>query len=62
MTKIQLTEKQRGYFYRLSLAVLAILAGYSILGPDDLPVWTNFIAAVFGIGPAALATKHTNIH
>jgi len=55
-----MTEATRGYVYRVSLALLAVLSLYGLIGPDEIPVWTGVIVAVLGIGTSALATKNTS--
>lgn len=56
------SEATRAYFYRLALAVFAALVIVGIIAGDDLPVWANIAAALFGIAPAALATANTDTH
>lgn len=55
-----MTEAKRAYFYRIALVVLLLLVGYGIVSKDDLPLFAELIAAVLGLGSAALATKNTS--
>jgi len=55
-----MTEAQRHYIYGIALAIIAALAAYGILGPDEIPVWTGVVVAVLGIGTNALAVKNTS--
>lgn len=54
------SEKTRAYFYRVALAVLAVLVLVGVISGEDLPVWANVAAAVFAVAPPALATMNTS--
>lgn len=54
------SEPTRAYIYRIALAVLAVLVVYGLLGPDEVPVWTEVVSAVLGIGATSLATANTS--
>jgi hypothetical protein len=54
-------ESTRGYLYRVALAVGALLVGYGLIEKGDAPMWLMLLAAVFGVGPSALATANTKV-
>ena len=54
------SEAARAYFYRVALAVLAVLVLVGVISGEDLPVWANVAAAVFAVAPPALATLNTS--
>ena len=53
-------ETTRAYLYRVAGAAFALLVAYGIIAPGDVPLWTLLLAAVFGLGPSALATANTS--
>lgn len=55
-----LTERQRAYWYRLALAVIAVLIVAGIVSGDDLPTWAELVAAALGLGSTGLATANTS--
>ena len=40
------------------IAAIAILSGYGLLGPDEVPLWTALVVAVLGIGGPAVAAAN----
>lgn len=56
---LNLTESTRHYIYGIVAAVIALLAGYGILGPDEVPLWTALAIAVLGVGTNILANRNT---
>lgn len=50
------TAQARQYLYALATAALALLVGYDIVSPDQVPLWLGFIAALFAIGATSTAT------
>ncbi len=50
-----LTPEFRSGLYRVALAVLALLAGYKFLGPDEVPLWADLIESILGVGAAGTA-------
>jgi hypothetical protein len=42
--------------YRLSAAVLALLAALNVIDSDMVPLWSEVVAAVFGVGASMLAS------
>lgn len=55
-----LDEAKRAYYYRISLAVLALAVVFKLFGPDKTEGVSELLAAIFGIGSAGLATKNTS--
>jgi hypothetical protein len=61
-----MSEAQRGYFYRLALALIALagivgrITGYAV-DQDLLSQISNIVAIVFGLGAAGLATRNTAV-
>lgn len=49
------TPKARQYFYAVSSALLAVLVGYGIIAPDQVPLWLGFLAALFAISATSTA-------
>ena len=54
----KLTEERRLWLYGVIIAAIAILSGYGILGPDEVPLWTALIVAVLGVGGPAVAAAN----
>lgn len=52
------TEDRRLWLYGVIIAGVAILSGYGILGPDEVPLWTALIVAVLGVGGPAVAAAN----
>ena len=49
----------RAWLYRISLAVIALLVAYGLLGESEAAQWALLAAAVLGLGDAAVATVNT---
>ena len=58
LTKIP--EATRAYFYRVSVAVMAVLILLDIIDSDKAPVILDVVFVVLGIGSAGLATANTS--
>lgn len=58
---MNMTQNQRAYIYRVSLAVLAVLLGYGVLADGDVANLTLLLSAVLGLPVAGLAAAHTSI-
>lgn len=56
--RLSLTEKQRGWVYRVMLAALPLLVAYGILDEQTAPLWAALALAFTSSG---LAAKHTSI-
>lgn len=55
-----MSERTRAYLYRVALAALAVLAGYGLIGADEVPLWLTLIVALLGISSTGLAVKNTS--
>ena len=49
------SAKARQYFYALATAVLALLVGYGVISPEQVPLWLGFAAALFAMGATTTA-------
>ena len=56
---MNIPESTRAYFYRLAVAVLALLVVVGVVRGDDLPAILEVAAAVLGITSAGLAAANT---
>ena len=52
------TEERRLWLYGVIIAAIAILSGYGLLGPDEVPLWTALVVALLGIGAPAVAAAN----
>ena len=52
------TEERRLWLYGVIIAAIAILSGYGLLGPDEVPLWTALVVALLGIGGPAVAAAN----
>lgn len=50
------SPRARQYGYAVATALLALLVGYDIIAPDQVPLWLGFVAALFAIGATSTAT------
>lgn len=57
---LNLDEKTRAWLYRIALVVLVALVAYGVLEEDQVPVWTEVVAAVLAVGSTGLATANTS--
>lgn len=57
---LNLSETTRAYFYRVALAVIALLVFFNVLDADSVPQWTEVVGAVLAIGAPALASANTS--
>lgn len=55
MKNVLADPKVRQYLYSTATAVLALLVGYDIVAPDQVPLWLGFAAAVFAISATSTA-------
>lgn len=55
-----MTEAVRHRIYLVSLAVIALVASYGLIGPDEVPLWSGLVVALLGVGTNALAAKNTS--
>ena len=49
----------RAWLYRISLAVIALLVAYGLVGEGEAAQWALLAAALLGMGDAAVATANT---
>ena len=54
----KLTEARRLWLYGVIIAAIAILSGYGLLGPDEVPLWTALVVALLGMGAPAVAAAN----
>ena len=52
------TEERRLWLYGVIIAAIAILSGYGLLGPDEVPLWTALVEAVLGMGAPVVAAAN----
>jgi hypothetical protein len=52
-----MSEATRAWLYRISTAVIPLLAGYAIIEESAVPGWLALAAAVFNTGLASLNTS-----
>ena len=52
------TEERRLWLYGVIIAAIALLSGYGLLGPDEVPLWTALVVALLGIGGPAVAAAN----
>jgi hypothetical protein len=55
-----LTESRRAYFYRVALALMAVLTVYGVIDADTAPLWLAVVFAVLGLGTSGLAAVNTS--
>ena len=56
---MNISESTRHWIYTIVAAVIALLAAYGVLGPDEVPLWLALAAAVLGVGTNVLAAVNT---
>jgi hypothetical protein len=49
------SAQARQWLYTVVTAALALLVGYDIVAPDQVPLWLGFAAALFAIGATGTA-------
>ncbi|WP_336881376.1 phage holin [Rhodococcus globerulus] len=57
---MNMTQNQRAYFYRVALAVLAVLLGYGVLASGDVANLSLLVGAVLGVPVSGLAAANTS--
>lgn len=50
--------RNRKWLYGVTVAVLAVLAGYGVISDDQVPLWLALVGAVLGIASPAMALGH----
>lgn len=50
--------RNRKWLYGVTVAVLAVLAGYGVVSDDQVPLWLALAGAVLGIASPAMALGH----
>lgn len=48
-----MTEKTRGYIYRILIAVGSLVVGYGLITANELALWLGLAVAVLNIMPTA---------
>lgn len=54
------TEARRAWFYRVALAVMALLTAYGVIDSDTAPIWLAVVFAALGLGTSGLAAANTS--
>ena len=52
-----MNEATRGWLYRISTAVIPLLASYAIIAEEQVAGWLALAAAIFNTGLASLNTS-----
>lgn len=49
----------RQWLYRIVTAAFAVLVGYQIISPDQVPMWLNLAGAILGVAASGIASIAT---
>lgn len=50
-----LSPRNRQYLYSVTAAVIAVLVALKVVDPGLVPLWTNLVAALLGLGSSTVA-------
>jgi hypothetical protein len=56
-----MTEKTRGWLYRIGLATAPILVVYGLVGEAEVALWLGLLGAILTTGDLAMAASHTSV-